>query len=306
MAQYALPVLFTLIVWWLTTGLVLLAVNCRRVTYPWSLSLATLLLAGSLLCLQWVSDETSVAAAYLAFCCGVLIWGWLEVSYYTGMVTGPRPQACPAGVSGWRRFWLALQASLYHELAIIVLGGLVILLTWQAPNQVGTWTFVILWLMRWSAKLNIFFGVPNINLQWFPEHLRYLDSFIVRRPMNPLFPLSIMASLVTAGLVLSSLTHGDAAPEDVAAALLLGTLILLAILEHGFLVLPLHDSVLWHWALPAISRGDDPPAQHGISAPGIPTSAGGFRRQAGPPADLDAAVAYGPSPPRSVPCSNGR
>jgi putative photosynthetic complex assembly protein 2 len=250
LTQYALPVLVTLLVWWAATGIVLLAVNRRRTTYPWSLGLATLTLAGALAGLSRVGDEASVMGVYLSFACGILIWSWVEITYYTGVVTGPRPRACPDGVGGGRRFWLALQASLYHEVAILALAGLCLWLTWDAENQVGTWTFVILWLMRWSAKLNIFLGVPHLNLQWFPEHLRYLESFIVRRPMNPLFPLSIAGSLVSAGLVLSALSRGDATPVEVATALLLGTLIVLAIIEHGFLVLPLRDSVLWNWALP--------------------------------------------------------
>lgn len=306
MAQYALPILFTLLVWWVATGVVLLAVNRRRTTYRWSLSLATLVLAGALVCLQRVSDDVSVAGAYVGFCCGVLIWSWVEMSYYTGLVTGPRPRACPAGVSTGRRFSLAVQASLYHELAILGLAGLSIALTWKAPNQVGTWTFIILWLMRWSAKLNIFLGVPYLNLQWFPEHLRYLESFIVRRPMNPLFPLSIIVSIATAGVVLSALTRGEATPAEVSGALLLGTLVVLGTVEHGFLVLPLRDSVLWKWAAPAGGLSHPRPEPAPLPAPASTPSAGRVRHPARPaPAALDTVVIY-VSPPPSTPSSNGR
>ena len=36
-------------------------------------------------------------------------------------------------------------------------------LTWGGANQVGTWTFLVLWVMRLSAKLNVFLGVPNLT-----------------------------------------------------------------------------------------------------------------------------------------------
>ena len=50
---------------------------------------------------------------------GVLAWGWQELSLYTGFVTGPRKQFCPAGCTGWRHFGHALGVNLWHEIAIV-------------------------------------------------------------------------------------------------------------------------------------------------------------------------------------------
>lgn len=260
MTQYVLPVLFTLVIWWLSTGIVLAVINRGRATYSWSMFAATGILFASLFALSWSSTSTSVSIIYVAFTCGILIWGWVEMSYYTGLITGPRPEPCPPGVSSWRRFSLGIQASLYHELTILALAGLLFTLTWGASNTVGAWTFVVLWLMRWSVKLNIFLGVPNLNLQFFPHHLRYLETFIVKRRMNVLFPISMVASSVAALFILQGAIADDATSTQITASLLLGTLILLAMLEHVFLVLRLPDAVLWNWALSdrdAASKGHD-------------------------------------------------
>ncbi len=74
-------------------------------------------------------------------------------------------------------------------------------LTWDAANPVGLWTFTVLWLMRWSAKLNVFLGVPNLNGDWLPAHLGFLQSYMGRRSMNHLFPLSVTTATVAAVLV---------------------------------------------------------------------------------------------------------
>jgi putative photosynthetic complex assembly protein 2 len=249
MTQYVFPVLFTLVIWWLSTGIVLAVINRGRATYSWSMFAATGVLFASLFGLNWSSTGASVFSNYVAFSCGILIWGWVEMSYYTGLITGPRPEPCPPGVSSWRRFSLGIQASLYHELTILALVGLLFALTWGASNTLGAWTFVVLWLMRWSVKLNIFLGVPNLNLQFFPHHLRYLETFIVKRRMNVLFPISMVASSAAALFILQGAVADGATSTQVAASLLLGTLVLLAMLEHVFLVLRLPDAVLWNWAL---------------------------------------------------------
>lgn len=272
MTQYVLPVIFTLGLWWLSTGVVLIVVNRKRATYRWSVLAASAVLAAAIFGLAWSSADATVLNVYLAFLCGVLIWGWNETTYFMGLITGPRPRACPPAVGAGRRFWLAIQASLYHELCIIAFALLLIAMTWDAPNKVGMWAFVILWLMRWSAKLNIFFGVPNINLQFFPEHLRYLESFIVRQPINLFFPVSMAIACVVAAHVLDGAILPSSGPVDIAASLLLGVLMLLAILEHGFMVLPLRDAALWRWAVPseeeADPRRDDRAAAESPAPPG--------------------------------------
>jgi hypothetical protein len=95
-------------------------------------------------------------AAYLSFLCGVAVWGWHELAFLTGFVTGPRATPCPPGATGWRRFGYAAETLIFHELAILLTALLLVLLTRDGVNQVGTGAFLLLWLLRLSAKLNLF------------------------------------------------------------------------------------------------------------------------------------------------------
>ncbi|AGA91707.1 putative photosynthetic complex assembly protein 2 [Thioflavicoccus mobilis 8321] len=253
MALYGLPILYALLVWWLSTGVVLYLNRLPRRTYRWSLLGASVLLVFALSELLGHSQSSEVRNAYLAFTYAVLIWGWLEMSYFMGLITGPHKHPCPVGSSNWQRFVLAVQVSLYHELVVVALAGLIVWLAWGQPNQVGTWTFLVLWWMRWSAKLNLFFGVPNLNEDWLPEHLRLLVSFIKKKPINLLFPLSVTVATVVVALLMERALSPGVSTFTAVSLTLIATLLALGILEHWFLVLPLPDSALWKWAL----RPDD-------------------------------------------------
>lgn len=254
MLAYALPVLYALLVWWFSTGVILYLDGLPRRTFVWSMAGATAVLAASLYGLALSSGDGTVAGAFIAFSCGVLIWGWHEISFLMGFVTGPRTYACPESCAGWRHFGHGVQAILYHELAIVATAAAVVILTWGETNQIGTWTFMILWWMRLSAKLNLFLGVPNLHHEFLPAHLHYLGSFLTRKPMNLLFPVSVtVASLIALVLVQSALAD-HASAFQTAGAMLLATLLALAILEHWFLVLPLPDAALWRWAMRSRDR----------------------------------------------------
>jgi putative photosynthetic complex assembly protein 2 len=249
MLSYAGAIAYALFLWWFSTGVILYLDKRQSWTYPWSMLGATLLLGLSLLALYLIRDHGTPLGAYVGFSGGVLIWGWMEMSYFMGFVTGPRKHACPRDCGGWRRFWLAIQTSLYHELAIVVTGLILVWITWDSVNQVGTWTFIILWWMRWSAKLNLFFGVPNLNEDWLPEHIRFLTSYLSKRPMNLLFPVSVSVATVIMSLLVEAALDLPATGFAAVALMLTATLLALAILEHWFMVLPLADGVLWNWAL---------------------------------------------------------
>ncbi|MGD8206460.1 MAG: putative photosynthetic complex assembly protein PuhE [Thiohalocapsa sp.] len=249
MLHYAIAVGYALFLWWFSTGVILYLDKRPAATYRWSLFGATTLMALSLLVLYLVREQASVAGAYLGFTAGVLIWAWMEMSYFMGAVTGPRKRPCPEGCGDWRRFWLAVQTSLYHELTIVATGLLMIWITWGSANQVGTWTFVILWWMRWSAKLNLFFGVPNLNEDWLPEHVRFLTTYLSKRPMNLLFPVSVTVATVVMCLLVEAALDRPGPSFGATALILTATLLALAILEHWLLVLPLADAPLWRWAL---------------------------------------------------------
>ena len=93
MYQHGLPALHGLVIWWVSTCLILFLDSLPRQTFRWSMAIATVVLAGAVYGLVLSSTDTSVAGAYTAFTCGVLIWGWLEISFYMGYVTGPRTRS---------------------------------------------------------------------------------------------------------------------------------------------------------------------------------------------------------------------
>ena len=252
---YILPALFALFAWWFSTGLIMYLDGLPRRSFRWSMLGATVLLAASLWGLQASSAELSVRAAYCAFTCGLLAWGWQEISFYMGFVTGPRRAPCPEGCGGWRHFGHAIQTSLWHELAIIASGAAVIGLTWHQPNQVGTWSFMVLWWMHQSAKLNVFLGVRNLNEEFLPEHLQFLRSFLKKKSMNLLFPVSITVSMVIMVRLVQAATAAHASDFEAAGFTFLATMMGLAIVEHWLLMLPLPAAALWGWSLKSRKAG---------------------------------------------------
>lgn len=249
MLNVALPVLFAVFVWWFSTGIVLLLDGLPRTTFRWSHLLSTLLGLGAFVGLAHTAPQTTPAGAFCAFTCALLLWGWHELSFLTGWVTGPRQHAADPGTHGWQRFVQAVQAILWHELAILASGLLVVAITWGAANQVGTQTFAVLWVMRISAKLNVFLGVRNLSIELLPPHLSYLASFFRKRAMNLLFPVSVSASTVVAVWMVNEALDSAAGSARAIGLLLVATLLWLAILEHWLLVLPLQATALWQWAM---------------------------------------------------------
>jgi putative photosynthetic complex assembly protein 2 len=249
MLQYALPVLFTLFVWWFSTGVILMLDGLPRWTFKWTMVGATMVLVLSLLGLAVTAHDTRTSGAYSAFLFAVLVWAWQEIAFLLGYVTGPRRTALPAGAAGWRRTWYALQTVLHHELALIVLGAAVVAVTWGGSNPTGLWTFMILWVMRQSAKLNVFLGVRNLAEDFLPAHLRYLQSYFRRRPMNSLFPVSVIGSTLCVATIWQAAFAQGVERFDATALTFAGTLLTLAIVEHWFMVLPLRFERLWQWSL---------------------------------------------------------
>src|SRR5947209_4481406 len=165
MAPFALAAGYALFVWWFSTGVIILLDNLPARTFRWSMLGGTAVFAAALWRLHASAADTSLAGAYAAFTYAVLAWGWQEMSFFMGFVTGPRRTASPPGSTLRQRFAHGVAACLYHELAILVTAALILAMTWGAANQVGTWTFMALWGMRQSAKLNLFLGVRNLGEQ---------------------------------------------------------------------------------------------------------------------------------------------
>jgi putative photosynthetic complex assembly protein 2 len=263
-AAYAAPVACAVLAWWFATGAILFLVRRPPATFAWSLAAAALAAAGALLALAATREDTTAAGAYAAFGCSVVLWGFLELGFLTGIISGSRRHGCAAGCGGWRHFAHAIAAILHHELAIIAVGAAIIAIAWGAPNPIGAWTFVVLWVMRQSAKLNLFLGVRNLGEEFLPAHLGYLKSYFRRRPINLLFPISVTVPAIVATLLVRAALAPDASPFDVTGHLLVATLLALAVLEHWLLVLPLSMDALWRWAMGderrAADADDQPPA----------------------------------------------
>ena len=248
MSDYAPPIVATLLLWWGSTGVLLYLDGLSRRTFVWSMAGATALFALALWGIVATRSETTASSAYYAFLCGLIAWAWQLVSYYMGFITGPRKTACPPRLRGWRRFVEAVRTSLYHEIAIILCAVALVALTRNQPNQIGAWTFLILWWMHTSAKLNLYFGAPNLSEELLPEHLRYLATFMTRRPMNLFFPLSVSASTIVTVLIAQKALVATTAFELVGFTIL-ATLMALAVAEHWFLVAPLRANALWSWGV---------------------------------------------------------
>lgn len=249
MTALTLTIVYTLFVWWFSTGAILWLDGLPPRTYRYSLAGASMVTAVALYGLNVSENDVSPTGAVIAFTSSLMIWGWLEMSFLMGFITGPRRTPCPLGARGWKRAHYAFEAVLHHELALLAGGVLVTVLSIDASNQTGFWTYVILWALRTSAKLNVFLGVRNLSEAFLPDHLRYLQTYFTRKPMNLLFPFTVIASTTVATLLWRT---AIAAPDGSFEAISLGflaTLLSLAVLEHWFLVLPIPADVLWKWGM---------------------------------------------------------
>ena len=242
-----LPILFTLFFWWFSTGIILYLDGLPQRTFRWSLGAASVVLIAALYGLYTTANDPSVGAAYCAFTCAVLVWGWLEMSFLMGFIVGTRRTPCPPTSSGWRRACYSFEAIVYHELALLGGALLVAVATWGATNRLGIWTFFVLWISRLSTKLNLFLGVRNFGEEFLPQHLAYLHTYFTRRTMNLLFPISVTVTTLAAMKVWQAALSAQSG-EAVGLAFL-GTLIVLAIIEHWFLMLPIKFGALWEWGL---------------------------------------------------------
>ena len=249
-----IALLAAVLLWWFSTGAILIAVRLaerggRRAGLRATLLGLPMLGLGGWAFVETLGD-TSLIGVYGAFLGILALWGWVELSFLTGTVTGPHAEACPPGRPGWERFLRAWSSVAYHEIVLTVLFGFVVLTSLGAENMVGTWTYLILYFARISAKLNLFLGVARVNTEFLPGHLKHLGSHFRIARMNWFFPVSVTLLTLALGCWIERLAAAGTAAEQAGFALLTG-LTALALLEHWLLILPLPDAKLWRWMLPA-------------------------------------------------------
>lgn len=259
--------LLALFVWWFSTGAILWVVKTadrrgglagRRATL-WGLPMLFAGLAG----FWFTLDDISVRGVCLAFLSALAIWGWIELAFLTGVVTGPIDHPLPEGIPEWERFVRAWGTLAYHEMLLV---ATLLILLWvgrDAPNIFGTWTFVVLFFARISAKLNLYLGVPRINIDFLPVALAHLSSYFRIRPLNWLFPISVTALAFAVACWLERV-HAAETQGALIGFSLLTALTALALLEHWVMVLPIPDEKLWRWMLPVASQPEPktPPLKH--------------------------------------------
>ena len=244
--------LVALFFWWLATGAILVAVRradregakARLWAVLWNLPF---LLLGGFGFLDTLGNN-SVAGAYVGFLSALALWGWIELAFLTGVITGPVRQPLKAGVREWERFIRAWGTIAYHEMLLAFTLLAMIAASYGADNKFGMWTFAVLFAARVSAKLNLYLGVRKINVEFIPEHLNHLPSHFRIARMNWLFPISITGLSFALACFLERIWAVET-QADIVGFALLSALTALALLEHWFMVLPLPDEKLWRWML---------------------------------------------------------
>ena len=244
--------LVALFFWWFATGAILVAVRradregakARLWAVLWNLPF---LLLGGFGFLDTLGNN-SVAGAYVGFLSALALWGWIELAFLTGVITGPVRQPLKAGVREWERFIRAWGTIAYHEMLLAFTLLAMLAASYGADNKFGMWTFAVLFAARVSAKLNLYLGVRKINVEFIPEHLNHLPSHFRIARMNWLFPISITGLSFALACFLERIWAVET-QADIVGFALLSALTALALLEHWFMVLPLPDEKLWRWML---------------------------------------------------------
>jgi putative photosynthetic complex assembly protein 2 len=251
-----LAALIALFLWWFSTGIILMRVrradNSGPDAHLWSVLLGLPLLLAGVWGFHQTLDDSSPWGVHIAFLSALAIWGWIELAFLSGVITGPNSRPCPPGRPEWERFLRAFGTIAWHELLLAVTTILMVAMALDHANHFGATTFAVLFLARISAKLNLFWGVANINTDFLPTTLAHLPSHFRRRPMNGFFPVSVTLLCFAAACWMERLLAATT-PGAEAGFALLTVLTLLALLEHWFMVLPLPDQKLWRWMI-------DPPA----------------------------------------------
>ena len=246
--------LIAVFVWWFSTGILLWRVrfadNAGGDAHFRSVMFGLPLLFAGVAGLHLSLTDTSTSGVYYGFLSALAIWGWIELAFLSGVITGPERRTCPPDSPFATRLTRAIGTIAYHEALLISTLLLIAYASGGMPNHFAALTFAVLFFARISAKLNLFLGVPRINVEFLPKPLAHLPSHFRNSRMNGFFPFAVTGLTFAAGCWLE---RALSAPTDAGQIgyVLLAALTLLALLEHWFMVLPLPDQKLWRWMMPA-------------------------------------------------------
>lgn len=246
MLDLAIPVLYALAIWWLGTGIVLTVVRRRVETHRSSTAIGLSFALAALMVIAATAGEATPLSAHAGFTAAIVVWGFIELTFLTGLITGPNKQGA-AGAFGAARFRPAVAAVIHHELALVA-GGIAILIAANgALAATAVVTYALLWIMRLSAKLNLFLGVPQLHDELLPAPIAHLRSHFRGGPTTLRLVLCILVPLCGATLLVWLAIAATSAAVATAYALL-ATLLLLAALEHVFMLVPIPLMKMWDWS----------------------------------------------------------
>jgi putative photosynthetic complex assembly protein 2 len=242
-ALIASGVIYSVVFWWLSTAAIIyfnFQPNYRAVVF----GIALALMLGAIYTLYAHRQSETVASAFLTFTAGSIVWAFVEVSFYTGYIVGPQVRPIFTVGPSVIGFFKAIHRSLYHEGLVLGLVGLMIVLGIGAKNKFGVYTFLMYWFMHQSAKLNIFLGVMNTGREFVPDTVADMTQYMTIAHMNWLFPFSITFCTLLVAQLLKKVGMAQEPQWRRVGFAIIGTMALMALLEHWLLVLPLNQS-LW-------------------------------------------------------------
>lgn len=267
--DFIAPVSFAIFLWWFSTGAIIVAYGrSRRFTQAY-FALTTVAGLAALGGVYATRTLVQLSDVYVAVTCGVLIYGWQTASYYLGFVTGRPPRGTPHSFS--ERLFAALRSIAHHELTVVAVGLLLAAITWQG-NRWALWMYLALWVMHSSAQLCVFLGVRNFRIEFLPEHLQYLRQIVLPASQNGYLPGAMaVATAVGLAMMYRGIAPGGTIGEQ-SGLLMVGTMVLLGVLEHALLVLPL-PATLWGWGVRELPDLEPPTDQIAANEP-VRTPAG--------------------------------
>lgn len=247
------PMLLTIALWWGSTAMIARMIVGHPQRYRGLLQLCSVIGVIGLAAILLMREINTGISAMGSLVAALAVWSWIEVTFLTGRVTGlvatrGAPLASAATRGFFARATAAIAAILWHELLIIATVMIVAVASLGEPNDLALQILLLLWLMRSSAKLNLFLGVRNLGEGFLPPHLQHLLEFMRQRRMNPLMPVSLLLGGVLAWHF-GGLAFEAVSAHATAAAAILATLAALATLEHLLMILPVPAEALWRWSL---------------------------------------------------------
>ncbi|TWI85952.1 putative photosynthetic complex assembly protein 2 [Roseibium hamelinense] len=233
--------------WWFATGVVMILARQGERHAGMVMALVTIAALGGLAALALTRDSLTAVSAYIGFFGALMLWAWHETAFLLGLVTGPRRVGLEQSPIEKSRFRAAFRTVRDHELALAATILFLGLLLGGAANQAGLWTFILLWGMRLSTKVNIFLGAPHAVNELLPHRLSYLETYFRTDRLSRVFWISLTGCTVVLLSLIGAAAWANSEYGQIVASLL-AAFTGLALLEHLFLVLPVKDSALWHWA----------------------------------------------------------